>query len=266
MYPKKLFYLALCIAFCTSVSAQKKKDARDSTVTIIFSENSTTSANKKKRTGEDNIIKILPFGFASGIFPLLYERRINDWFTMEVGGGFTNRNYIRGVLIQAGDEDGTSTVKEYPWSDNPTYANNYDEAEPLYKFDHRKPEMGYMFRVEPKIYVESDAPDGGFIAFQFNKIRYNFSIPKFVDKGGSFQHAGDAVKEYEDINDFMVFWGSQYIYDRITLEYTTGIGIRKVNGEKYTATSAGSSVIDGMAPYKKTHFNFGIGISLGFHF
>ena len=265
MYQKKLFYLFAFLTLALNVSAQKRKDARDSSVTIIFNE-SKAASEKKRASGEDNIVKILPFGFATGVFPILYERRINDWFTIEAGGGLTNRNYIRGLFVQAGDEQNNTIIKKYPWSDNPSYANNYDEAEEMYSFEFRKPAMGYMFRIQPKVYVESDAPDGGFFSFQFNKLRYNFTIPKYVSKNGGYEHSGESVKEYEDINDFMVFWGTQYVYDRITLEYTTGVGVRKVNGQKYTATQAGSSVIDGLATYNKTNFNFALGVSLGFHF
>jgi hypothetical protein len=257
---RKIILYALCVSLSLSAlvsSAQTRRQAKDSSVTIIFSESARTPSSKKKSaSGEDNIVKIAPLGFITGQFPLLYERRITDFLTVEIGGGITNRNYLRGAFVSAGEGDDASMFKEYPWSSS---GSDYDVAEPLYSFDARKPAMGYLFRISPRIYFESEAPDGSFLGLQFNHATYNFTIPKYV----SGAHTGAPQKEHETVTDFMVHFGHQWINDRITLESSSAIGLRKVKGEKYVASDSG---IDGMATYEKSGINFGIGLTVGFHF
>ena len=73
--------------------------------------------------------------------------------------------------------------------------------------------------------------------------------------------------EFENISDLMVHFGTQTVYDRLTFEYTTGIGLRNVKGSTYVANYDGSTVSDeGFATYKQTVFNFSIGLRVGYHF
>ncbi|GAA4318566.1 hypothetical protein [Flaviaesturariibacter amylovorans] len=249
-----LALLLLCIA--QPVLAQSKREARDSSVTIIFSEEKTTR-KKKKVSGDANIIKIAPLGFITGQFPLLYERRLTDFLTVQVGGGLTNRNYMRGLMIRARDEDASSIIKEYPWSNTNDF--DMDQTEQLYSFEYRKPKMGYMYRVEPRIYFENEAPEGNYIGLQYNYARYNFSIPAYVNG----EHSGDLRDEYENITDFMVHFGNQWVHDRITIESSSAIGLRKVKGSKYVNNGNGS---EGFATYDKSSINFGVTFTIGYHF
>ena len=82
---------------------------------------------------------------------MTYERKINDFLTIEVAGGLTHRNYIRGAFLS---EEGPE-IKEFPWGGD--LNNSYDEAEGMYQFDYRQAQMGYMFRIMPKIYFEEEA-------------------------------------------------------------------------------------------------------------
>ena len=64
----------------------------------------------------------------------------------------------------------------------------------------------------------------------------------------------------------MVLFGYQSVYDHVTLEYTSGIGIRNIKGQKYAVGTNYSSYTDGWADYKKTSLNFELGFKVGYHF
>ena len=190
---KKYFFplfLCLCLLACINpVAAQNKKQAKDSSVTIIFQESqaASTSSKNKKGSSENNIIKIAPLGFISGQFPLLFERRISDFFTIQAGGGLTNKNFVRAAWNGISDD---MAETKYPW-DNGNYN---DEADGLYNFDSRKPQMGYMYTVEPRIYFESEAPEGNFLGLAYNYAHYNFQIPALTKTGSyDYVHNGAPV-------------------------------------------------------------------------
>lgn len=243
------------------VYAQKKKTARDSTTVIIFNEGSSSGYQKKKKAGEDNIIKISPFGFISGVYPLSFERRINDFLGIQVSGGLTFRNYMRSAVQKSGND----LKYEYPWGENASVSNEVDIP---FNFDHRKASAGYMFSIEPRLYLESEALEGGYISASFGYSKYNFSIPGLVNDNGSVAYKGVTKKEYENINDFMVCYGNQVIYDKLTLEYSTGIGLRSVKGVAYVAgiNYDSNQLMEGFATYKQSVINFNIGLKVGYHF
>lgn len=257
--------LTLLIAGCcfTGSKAQNSKNRKDSTVVVIFNENRTERSQKKK-SGEANIVKIAPLGLISGTYPLLYERVITDFFTVQIGGGVTGKNFWRNAIQKTDNEGRLNMV--YPWGDN---SSLYDEAEALFSFDNRKSAMGYMFSIQPRLYFESEAPDGSFLGISYDYYHYAFSIPGLVRNGNSeLQYKGAAKSEYENINDVMVHFGYQTVYDRLTMEYTTAIGLRNVKGVKYAAAydSFADQLVEGNATYKQNIFNFGIGIKVGYHF
>ena len=261
---RKIFFCALTglllLFSFTETAAQRRRDAKDRSVTIVFSEK-TSPATQRKSSGDENIVKIAPLGFIGGVFPLIYERRINDFLTIEVAGGLTHRNYIRGAFLS---EEGPE-IKEFPWGGD--LNNSYDEAEGMYQFDYRKAQMGYMFRVMPKIYFEEEAPDGNYVGLQYNYLKYKFSIPKYeVSGSGGYGHTGAMVDEYENVSDYMVYFGRQIVNDRITLESASGIGLRQVSGKKYVASTSNGLVKDGLASYKQNTINFGVMFTLGYHF
>ena len=151
-----------------------------------------------------------------------------------------------------------------------------DIAEPALNFNDRKPNLGFLFSVQPRVYFESDAPDGSYMSVSYDYYRYNFSIPGIVNTntvpGASpnYQYVGSKKKEHENISDLMVWFGYQDVYDRISIDYSTGLGIRNVKGLKYyfaeDYSTGGITTLEGFAPYKQTIFNFNIGIKIGYHF
>jgi hypothetical protein len=267
---KKIFLLLFIFTgFFVNAKAQSKKEVRDSSVIIIFNNNSTQTTSHHKKTKDDNIIKIAPLGFVSGTFPILYERVITDFFTVQVGGGLTNKDYIRAVFQNADAAGGAGTGPDviYPWGTN---SSNSDVSEALFSFTYRKPTMGYMFTLQPRLYFDSNSPEDQFLGISYDYYRYGFSIPGIVPDGsGSYSQTGSAKSEHENISDIMVHFGNQTVYDNLTVEYTTGIGLRNVSGTKYYANynySTNKVDQEGFAPYKQTLFNYEIGIKVGYHF
>lgn len=261
MQQKNLNWLLLGLVLLTfqPLFAQSRKQARDSSVTIIFNEQNKSGAKKKKGSSEMNIVKIAPLGFVSGQFPLLYERKISDVFTIEVGAGLTHRNYVRSVFADAlvkGTDANDGLIKQYPWDET---SGQYDLAPEVYNFDVRQAKMGYMYRIEPRIYFGEEAPEENYLGLQYNFARYNFSIPGY--KNGNF--TGDEKKEYENLTDYMVHFGHQWLYDHISMEWSSAIGLRQIKGSKYVVSNTGT---EGFANYNKSIINFGIGFTVGYHF
>ncbi|HUQ96583.1 MAG TPA: hypothetical protein VM010_02890, partial [Chitinophagaceae bacterium] len=134
-------------------------------------------------------------------------------------------------------------------------------------FDHRTPKMGYLYSIEPRVYFESEAPEGSFLGFEYNYAKYKFQIPGLLKStNGDYTHSGAPMDEYENITDLMVHFGGQQLFDRISLEYSTGVGLRKISGAKYAAYDDGSGLVEGLAAYKDNKINFGIGLKVGYHF
>ena len=267
----KRIFLLLFIFTCLFVNtkAQSSKERHDSTVVIIFNNNSSQTASARKKTKDDNIIKIAPLGFINGSFPILYERVITDFFTVQVGAGLTNKNYIRAVFEKASADGGAGAGSSvsYPWGSSNAYQ---DVSEPLFNFTYRTSTIGYMFTIQPRLYFESNSPEDQFMGISYDYYHYGFSIPGIVaDGAGAYAQTGSPKSEHENISDIMVHFGTQTVYDNITVEYTTGIGLRNVSGTKYVADynyTTNTVDYEGTATYKQTLFNYEIGIKIGYHF
>jgi len=256
----KSLFSFLLMFFGIAAFAQK-----DTTITVNLPHKKYDSRHRKP-SGEDNTIKIAPLGFISGTFPVYYERVINDFFSVQGGIGLTSTNYIRNAF-QTVDNPITPS---YPWGTN--NGNVYDISDAALKMNPRKANLGFLVSVQPRIYFDSDAPEESFMGISYDFYRYNFSIPGMVYNtgAGEYQHTGSAKKEHENISDAMVWFGYQDVMDRISIEYSAGLGIRNVKGTKYyfaEDNTTGSPVIaEGFAPYKQTLFNFNLGIRVGYHF
>lgn len=266
--PKPFLVLVLFMITGATIYAQNDREGkqRDSSI-IIFSETPREGKSAKKHhAGENNIIKIAPLGFLKGSIPIYYERRIADFFTIQAGVGVTTRNYIRGLMVNSlGSQDESDNNSDYTWSGGYT-GDNYGADDGLFDFTYRTAKPGYMISLQPRIYFDSEAPDGGFLAVSFDSYKYNFES-QMLKGDGSSNRSKNTMKEYEKLNDIMVLFGAQAVHDRITVEYTAGIGVRNIKGEKYaTAMDGNGKYIDGIANYKKTTLNVELSIKVGFHF
>lgn len=261
MYKIKVLFLLLFIyGSSNKIFAQSRSDAKDNKTVIIFNNSSTNSSDSKKKKGssENNVIKIAPLGLLSGTFPLLYERRITDFFSLQAGIGLTQRNYIRNAF--AGDDFSNITF---------TYTNGItsDYSESIYSFNSRKIKMGYLFTLQPRLYFASEGLDGSFLGLSLDNYKYNFEIPAITGNLNNYLQNGAMKSEYEKITDYMVHFGYQNLNDKISFEMSTGIGIRNVKGVKYAATFNNSgALVEGDCNYSQNILNYSIGIKVGIHF
>lgn len=265
MNTKLLLCTFACVVSHFLAHAQSRRTAKDSSTVIIFNQYSTASTRlqNKRRSSENNIIKIAPLGFITGTFPLAYERKLTDFMGIQIGGGLTYKNYVRGLVKKEGESD--EVRMEYPWGSG----SFSDIGGSLFNYNARKAKMGYMFTFQPRFYYNSDALDGYFMGLSLDHYRYNFESQGVVaTSGGGYERKGGMKSEHENITDYMVHLGQQIVNDRLTLEYSTGIGIRKVKGVKYAAAYnyAGTEIMEGYATYSESILNLGISFKLGYHF
>jgi hypothetical protein len=239
--------------------AQSKKDIKDSTSVIIFnSSSSTTSKPKKGSSSESTIIKIAPLGVLSGTFPVLVEQRITDFLSVQAAAGVTHRNYVR-TLIRKEESP------EVTYSGNGSNLN--DVSERINSFEFRTPKLGFMASIQPRIYYASEGLDGGFIGLSFDYYRYNFQIPAITGSTNDYKQNGSMKSEHEILKDYMVHFGYQSLSNRISIEYSTAIGLRSASGNKYIAGYNNSGILEeGEGTYKQTGLNFNIGFKVGYHF
>ena len=267
--PKPFLALLFILVNCASTYAQKDKESkqRDSSI-IIFSETPRPGkkGSKKYVPEDNNVIKIAPLGFLKGCLPVYYEKKLSDLFTLQAGVGVTTRNYVRGLVYNALDNDNTDkSSADYTW--NTTSSGElYGADDELYNFDYRKAKPGYFISLQPRLYFENEAPEGTFIALSIDHYDYRFQS-QMLKGDGTSARSDKTIKEYEKMNDLMVIFGWQVLYDRLSLEYTNGIGVRNIKGQKYaTAYDGYGKYVDGMADYKKTTINLEFSIKVGFHF
>ncbi|MFZ1527527.1 MAG: hypothetical protein WAT19_02175 [Ferruginibacter sp.] len=236
--------------------------------TVYFSKDSTQRGTKKKhRSSELNVVKIAPLTFISGYIPVYYERSITDFFSVQAGLGLTTRNYLREWAnnFEIGEtKTGTNT-----WNGQASYDENYNS---LNSFNNRKASMGYFFSIQPRIYFESDGLEGSFLAISYDRANYK-SLARKIETGNTGNASGEPVftsaefAEKEIISDISANFGNQTVYDRITLEYTVGIALRKVTGTKYAYTFDNSgNYIDGFTTLNRTTPAFTFALRIGYHF
>jgi hypothetical protein len=264
---KKLlpFSIFSLIFLSGSAFAQVGKDAKDSTSTVIIFNSGSQKSTKKYRSTEKNIIKIAPLGFVSGKIPISYERKINDFFSVQVSAGLTSKNYTRSIWQEALSE--SETTDEDIFKTSPLPEGTYDEADKLYDFKNRKAAIGYMFSVQPRLYINSEGMDGSFVALSADLYNYKYTIPGLKKDGDEYKHTGASKKEHETVQDIMGYFGIQRLYDNLSMEYTFGLGLRKIDGVKYTAgEDQNGKFYEGESTYSRSTLNLGVGFKVGYHF
>ena len=255
---KKAIFLLLAVCMSVTLMAQYSNGSKDTTIRI------STYNIKKKKSGssEMNVVKLAPFGFIPGTFSAHYERVLTDFFSIQGGIGFTHRNYVRNLFWGT---DGLDLINyQYPGGQDPYE----DKADGIYDFDSRTPQLGFMLSIQPRLYFDSEAPDGAYFCFSYDRMRHRFDVPgiRYDSTTFNYVHRGSIKKEYEDLSDMLVGFGYQVLYDRLSLDFTGLAGLRNVSGKKYYYFDNGSTIDEGFAKYKQTLFNFNIAIKVGYHF
>jgi Protein of unknown function (DUF3575) len=241
--------------------------------TVVFSTKSReASASKKKGSSMQNIVKIAPLSFISGFVPVFYERSINDFFSVQAGIGLTTKNYILDAIGEAGGSNSGSTnginedYKSETWSDGSS-SGYYTDQNSTYGGDERKTTIGYLISVEPRLYFNSEGLDGSFIGLNLSTRRNNYSSSAVTNGATSLTYSGAKVKEFDNLSTMMVNFGYQTLNDNISIEYSGGIGLRKVKGEHYIyATNSTGKYVSGTGFVDKTKVAFDLSFKIGYHF
>jgi hypothetical protein len=261
---KNLLSLSIIALFNISCFAQE---------TIYFKKDdnkSSTTKKKKQLSTENNIIKFSPFAFVNGIVPFYYERAINETFSIQAGAGITTTNYISDIIDKASD-NGSRLPQQIVWSDGITNGRTNDNvSDVLY---NKKTKISYFIALEPRVYFSSEGLDGSFMGISISNARYN-STSKKVKTGSTSTSeptfTSDLFKANQNVTDLFVSFGSQDLYDKISMEYTFAMGLRKIKGKEYaftdTYTGGNYIFVDGVSTIDKIKFGFNISLKVGYHF
>jgi len=256
---KIIIALALFLAITTASNAQD---------TVYFAKNNVSAVGKKKYKGssEQNIIKIAPVSFLSGYVPIYYERELTDFLSIQVGVGVTTRNYLKEWVnnFEFSETDNASTTYKDP------SINGSDNYYPENSYKNRTTSIGTYFSIQPRIFFASEGLGGSFIGFSVDKYNYKSSsdriVPGSSDANGMPLFSKDQFSEFEKLTEFAAQFGTQTLYDRISVEYTTGFALRKRNSLKYAYAYSNNGVVEGSSSLKETKPAFTIGIKIGYHF
>jgi len=185
--------------------------------------------------------------------------RITEYFTVQGALGFTGKDLIRNSIQSQGSDNNLKI--QYSWA-----SSNTDISAAPYDFTYRTAKTGMLFSIQPRFYFDSEAPDGSYFGLSYDYYRYNYSIPGITGNATNYTQNGASKSEYDQISDFMVLFGRQSVYDRLTFDSYTALGLRGVTGSRYAATTQGNSILEGTSTIKQSILNFNIGIKVGYHF
>lgn len=257
---RNLFALFILLHFFIPSTAQD---------TVYFKKNTqTTSKKNNKGSTEKNIVKLSPLSFLWGQVPVSYEREINSFFSVEVGVGITTQNFLRG-WAKGIREDNDFNDGDIIWN-APGNENTENILDP-YQYKKRKAQIGYFITAQPRIYIESEGMDGSYIGFSVSYLHFGNKHEKLIPNSSlsnDMKFSNESVKEHEKFTDFMVNFGSQSLFDRISLDYSVGLGLRNINSKYYAVGMdfVNDNYIDGYITNKKTQFAFNLSIKVGYHF
>ena len=238
--------------------------------TVVFATKSSTPKEKNRSKGLpgfENVIKIAPLSFIIGKIPVYYERKINDFLSVQAGVGITSKHYINDALYADGNISGKSIYKSFKWNDGLT--NNSYSDNSAYGGDDRSYKMGYTVSLEPRLYFDTDdGLDGAFIGLGYTKSRYNYISKEVKSNVNNVEYTGGSVKEFDNLSTMMVSFGSQHMYEHLSLEYTAGVGLRSSKGERYIYTNSNTTgkFVTGTGIIDRTALAFDITLRVGYHF
>jgi hypothetical protein len=245
---RTLLSIAL-LGLCSSAFAQNKN------IVVLGGSRATQSKNSKHKHKESSMaIKIPAFNFISGNMSICVEKEYKN-IGLLVGAGptfrrFYNDTYLANIL----DEDQVT----YSWADNPNISSvtmNPFAYDANLKFKYS---MGYYFVVNPRYYYNEEGMEGGFFGVQIATSQYNYKTQDFNLK--EFNKPG-----HDRFTDVLVQWGGQYNGEKMLFEFTTGMGLRFKDEQRYAYTYDNNSQLqEGTAEIKKASLRFDIGFRVGF--
>jgi hypothetical protein len=199
-----------------SASCQTRKKSNSNVEIIDFGENQKKTAEK---SSHPMIIKTSPISpiFGKGLLEL--EREVTDYLSIQVGVGATFKPLVDISLTNLiFEEDSNSGSCESELWEN-DYCDNYED------FDIRRSVPSFLFSFSPRFFFESDGFEGSYIAPKFRYSKNKFEVQSIQEDFGELtRNSTYDVDESITRMDFLVHFGSQVLYPKLSLEYFVGIG------------------------------------------
>jgi len=265
MVKKALLFIILSLPVVNIINAQTKETVKDSAATVVIFNSGIPGNVKIKKPKVAMILKISPLGFIIGRIPLTFEKKISDRFSIQVSAGLTSKNYFRSKwreTLRPLDDD------EEDYKSLALPKGVFDVADPRYNYDHRKESIGYMYSIQPRLYLSSIGLHGSFVGLSTDIYRFNYTIPGLSKQGDDLFHTGETRNEYENVRDMMAHCGYQEKFDHFSIEGSAKIGYRTSNGVKYVAGEdlGTGQFYEGENKYTRNDLSFGIGFKVGYNF
>jgi hypothetical protein len=218
----RLIYTFCFLLFLSSNTfAQNQKNKNTSVEIIDFG-----NREKKQSVKSDHpmIIKTSPISPIFGKAILEVEREITDYLSLQVGVGLKFKPLVERNLISILDESEESNL----YCESPLWEN--DICDDFNDSSIRKASPGIILSVSPRFFFESDGFEGSYIAPLIRYSRENLNAQSISENRGSIVRLSDFdVNESISNIDFIVHYGLQILYPKLSLEYFVGVGARKEN-------------------------------------
>lgn len=207
---KKLFFAPFIFAiFSFSVASaqievEKVPKSGDNKKVKVFTDDDDYFDDGGRGSGGDNLIKVDPVLILVGEVPLFYERRINDFLSLEIGAGPTLAHEL---TIFSGD-----------------FFSVLDGSYELYP-EGATTELGLTYSLSARLYPLADGDaEGVYLGPTYHYKDFRFLYP-LIDQNGFPTEDGSRLKwKY---NDYLVQGGYQYeFWDNLYVDTYLGFGLR----------------------------------------
>lgn len=200
------------------------------------------------------IIKTAPLTFILGYVPVFYEREVADWLGIQAGAGITFKPAVSNIQSELYGE---------------IFQNNCDGVDcgNYYDYSYRKGKIGYLFSLSPRLYFGSDGLEESYIAPELRYYRRRSDAQR-PDPNSSFELVrleDEYDAESYSFTDFMVHYGWQALYPKLSLDISVGVGIRKINGNWQEVYQDEFGFYYSETPeHSESRFRFDVGLRVGF--
>lgn len=255
-YSFGLMLAVLFLSFSFSASGQTRKKTNSSVEIIDFGENQKKQVEKSRHP---MIIKTSPVSpiFGKAIFEV--EREVTDYLSLQVGFGVTfkpliNLNLSNLIIDEGSFNDCESELWEFD------YCDDYDDL------DIRRSVPSYLISFSPRFFFESDGFEGSYIAPLVRYSKNKYEVQSILENFGDIiRNPTFDVNESVTSLDFLVHFGNQVLYPKLSLEYFVGVGAGNISATRQDIGIDGTGRNrNGLTESKSTKLLLEGGIRLGF--
>ena len=204
-------------------------------VTVFESEVKNDKNKTESNSDYKNALKFGVFNLIRGEFAFFYERKLNSFFTAEVGAGITFFNTVKNY--------GGSIISEVIGFDT------FEEMEEMEEFNTTKLSIGPAFQGIFKVFPAGDAMDGFYFGLNARYSRFNDyhsaeEAHQYFDNtySGYYNYYNvtnietEEFKSYSRYADFMITVGREQrnYSETFFYEWYIGVGLRSVSSRNIT--------------------------------